>query len=67
MKVVLRTPEREERELKGPKRVREVLEELGIVPEGVIVARGEELLTLDDEVTDEDTLEVISAVSGGSR
>ncbi len=65
MKVVLRTPEREERELKGPKRVRQVLEELGIVPEGVIVARGEELLTLDDEVTDGDTIEVISAVSGG--
>ncbi len=67
MRVVLRTPEREERELKGPKKVREVLEELGIVPEGVIVARGEELLTLDDEVADDDTLEIISAVSGGAR
>ncbi len=67
MRVVLRTPEREERELKGPKKVREVLEELGIVPEGVIVARGEELLTLDDEVADDDTLEIISAVSGGKR
>lgn len=65
MKVVLRTPEREERELNGPKRVREVLTELGVNPEGVIVARGEELLTLDDEVADEDTIEVISAVSGG--
>ncbi len=67
MRVVLRTPEREERELEGPKKVREVLEELGIVPEGVIVARGEELLTLDDEVADDDTLEIISAVSGGTR
>ncbi len=65
MKVVLRTPEKEERELKGPKRVRELLAELGVNPEGVIVARGEELLTLDDEVADEDTVEVISAVSGG--
>jgi sulfur carrier protein len=65
MKVVLRTPEREEHKLNGPKRVREVLTELGVNPEGVIVARGEELLTLDDEVADEDTIEVISAVSGG--
>jgi len=65
MKVVLRTPEKREVELKGPKTVRQVLEELGVVPEGVIVARGEELLTLDDEVSDDDTLEVISAVSGG--
>lgn len=65
MKVVLRTPEKREVELKEPKTVRQVLEELGVVPEGVIVARGEELLTLDDEVADDDTLEVISAVSGG--
>ncbi len=67
MKVVLRTPERREVELEGPKTVRQVLEELGVVPEGVIVARGEELLTLDDTVADDDTLEVISAVSGGGR
>ena len=67
MKVVLRTPERKEVELKGPKKVRELLAELGISPEGVIVARGEELLTLDEEVSDEDTIEVISAVSGGGR
>jgi len=65
MKVVLRTPEKREVEINGPKTVRQVLEELGVVPEGVIVARGEELLTLDDEVADDDTLEVISAVSGG--
>ena len=65
MKVVLRTPEREERTLSGPKRVREILEELGIDPEGVIVARGEELLTLDETVADDETIEVISAVSGG--
>ncbi len=65
MKVVLRTPEREERELRGPLKVRDLLMRLGIVPEGVVVARGDELLTLDDEVRDEDTVEVISAVSGG--
>ena len=65
MRVILRTPERKEYELKGPLRVREVLEKLDVVPEGVIVARGEELLTLDDKVEDEETIEVISAVSGG--
>ena len=65
MRVILRVPEREEREVRGPKRVSEVLAELGVVPEGVIVARGEELLTLDDVVEDDETIEVISAVSGG--
>ena len=65
MRVILRMPEKEEKTLEGPRKVREVLEALGINPEGVIVARGEELLTLDDRVADEDTIEVISAVSGG--
>ncbi|WP_287417093.1 MoaD/ThiS family protein [Oceanithermus sp.] len=65
MKVILRTPHKEERQLEGPLTVRELLERLGVDPEGVIVARGQELLTLDARVEDDATVEVIRAISGG--
>ncbi len=65
MKVILRTPQKEECELKGPLTVRELLERLDIDPEGVIVARGRELLTPDARVEDGETVEVIRAISGG--
>jgi len=67
MKVILRTPERREIEVRGDRKLKEVLEALDVNPEGVIVARGSELLTLDDTVGDDETIEVISAVSGGAR
>ena len=66
MKVVLRTPQKEIRELKGPLTVAEILAALEIDPDGVIVARGSELLTADALVRDEDTIEIIRAISGGS-
>ena len=66
MKVVLRTPQREERELEGRMTVAEVLAALDIEPEGVIVARGGELLTADALVGDDDEIEVIRAISGGA-
>jgi sulfur carrier protein len=59
-------PERRELELKGGRPLRAVLEEIGVNPEGVVVVRGEELLTLDAWVEEEDTLEVLSAISGGA-
>ena len=65
VRVVLRLPERKEVEVKGNRPLREVLEELGLSPETVVAVRGEELLTLEDEVREEDTLEVLSAISGG--
>jgi len=65
VKVILRTPHKEERELAGPMTVRELLERLDLDPEGVIVARGRELLTLDARVEDGDAVEVIRAISGG--
>ncbi|WP_038057812.1 sulfur carrier protein TtuB [Thermus amyloliquefaciens] len=65
MKVVLRLPERQEVEVKGDRPLKEVLLELGLNPETVVVIRGEELLTLDERVGEGDTLEVLSAISGG--
>lgn len=64
MKVLLRNPSREV-ELPGPRRVREVLQGLGIVPETVLVIRGRELLTGDDLVRDEDVIELRPVISGG--
>ncbi|GAB5601636.1 MoaD/ThiS family protein [Thermus sp. FJN-A] len=63
--MVLRLPERKEVEVKGNRPLREVLEELGLNPEAVVAVRGEELLTLDERVGEEETLEVLSAISGG--
>ena len=65
MKVILRLPERKEVEVKGDRPLKEVLLELGLNPETVVVIRGEELLTLDERVGEGETLEVLSAISGG--
>lgn len=59
-------PERRELEVPGERPLRAVLEELGINPEGVVVVRNDELLTLDAWVEEGDTLEVLSAISGGA-
>nr|WP_277621167.1 MoaD/ThiS family protein [Thermus arciformis] len=61
----MRLPERKEVEVRGNRPLREVLEELGLNPETVVAVRGEELLTLDERVGEEDTVEVLSAISGG--
>ncbi|MFD3005700.1 MULTISPECIES: sulfur carrier protein TtuB [Thermus] len=65
MKVILRLPERKEVEVKGDRPLKEVLLELGLNPETVVVIRGEELLTPDERVGEGETLEVLSAISGG--
>ena len=63
--MILRLPERKEVEVRGNRSLREVLLELGLNPETVVAVRGEELLTLDARVGEEDILEVLSAISGG--
>jgi sulfur carrier protein len=65
MKVVLRNPPREV-ELAGGRRVSEVLRELAIVPETVLVIRGEELLTSDVRLREDDTIELRPVMSGGA-
>jgi len=64
MKVVLRNPRREV-ELKGNRRVREILKELDIIPETVLVIRGDTLVTADQLVADADTIELRPVMSGG--
>lgn len=65
MKVLLRNPRREV-EVPGGRRVKDVLKELEIIPETVLVIRGDTLITLDQVVAEEDTIELRPVMSGGS-
>ena len=64
MKVILRNPRREV-EIKGKRRVKELLAELDILAGTVLVIRGDELVTSDTVVGDDDVLEVRPVMSGG--
>jgi sulfur carrier protein len=64
MKVMLNHPVREV-EVKGPRRVREVLKELNLLPESVLVVRGDDLVTEDELLKDEDRIEIRPVISGG--
>ena len=64
MKVLLRNPRREV-EVAGGRRVKDVLRELAVVPESVIVIRGDELITADRVVSDDDVIELRPVMSGG--
>ena len=66
MKVIIRNPKRREIELRGERQVKDVLRELALNPESIIVVLGKRLLTRDAFVREEDTIEVISAISGGA-
>ncbi len=64
MKILLNHPAREV-EVKGPKRVKELLKELSLLPESVLVVRGDDLVTEDDTLGDEDHVEIRPVISGG--
>ena len=64
MIVKLRNPDREIT-VTGPKRVRDLLLEVGLHPDAVLVIRGRDLLTREDLVEDADTVEVRPVISGG--
>jgi uncharacterized protein (TIGR00269 family) len=65
VKVKLRNPDREV-EVVGERKVHDVLGELGIDPDTVLVIRARELLTREDRVTGDDTIEIRPVISGGS-
>jgi sulfur carrier protein len=66
VKVLLRNPRREV-EVAGRRRVKDVLRELQIVPESVLVIRGDELITADQQLGDDDVIELRPVMSGGGR
>ena len=63
-RVVLRNPRREV-EVTGGRPVKDVLRELGIVPETVLVIRGDALMTADQVVREGETIELRPVMSGG--
>lgn len=65
MRVLLHHPRREI-QLKGPRRVAEILRELKFLPETVLVIRGNDLAAEDEVVGDEDTVEIRPVISGGT-
>jgi sulfur carrier protein len=73
MKIILHHPKRIE-EVKGPKKVYQLLNELDILPETVLVVlkkEGDEgdgeLLTPEDRIADDESVEVRPVISGGAR
>jgi sulfur carrier protein len=64
MQVQLSHPTRQV-ELKGPKRVKELLRDLNLVREAHLVIRGDELMTEDEMIADSDSVEVRPVISGG--
>ena len=64
MKVILRNPRRE-MEVAGGRRVKDVLRELDIIPETVLVIRGDTMITADQMVAADDVIELRPVMSGG--
>jgi sulfur carrier protein len=53
-------------DIKGPKRVKDVLRELNLVVEAHLVIRGDDLVTEDEMLSDHDHIEIRPVISGGS-
>ncbi len=64
MQIMLHHPKRET-ELKGPMTVERLLKRLDLLPEAVLVIRGNDLVTEDELLKDDDTIEIRPVISGG--
>ena len=67
MKVIIRNPRRRELEVEGSRRVDALIKELDLNPEQVLVFRDDDLLTRDVMIRNDDTVEIVSAISGGTQ
>ncbi len=59
------TPQGREVEISGVRTVHGLLTRLGVLEGTVLVIRGQALLTADSALSDDETIEVRSVVSGG--
>lgn len=64
MTIHLRQPPKDI-EVSGPKTVRQLLNELHLIPEGYLVIRNNDLVTEDEVLKDTDTIEIRPVISGG--
>jgi sulfur carrier protein len=64
VKVLLRNPKREV-EVEGPITVHALLRRLEMSPESVLVIVGDELVTHDVKLADDDAVEIRPVISGG--
>lgn len=64
MRVIV-LPKGEEKEFPGRRRVADVLKALEIIPETVLVAQGNTLVTADEMIEAEDVVRIIPVISGG--
>lgn len=64
MKVLLHQPRREI-EVRGTKTVKALLNRFDLVSESVLVIRGDQLLTDEERLHPEDTIELRPVISGG--
>lgn len=64
MRVILRR-NNEIKEIKGDLKVSEIFKVLNINPETALVIKGEEILTPDKIVRDDEEIEIIPVISGG--
>lgn len=64
MQVQLNHPSRSI-EIKGPKRAKDLLRELNLPAEAHLVIRGDELVTEDEMLSDNDQIEIRPVISGG--
>ena len=64
MKVLLRNPRREV-EVRGPMTVAALLARLELNPESVLVIVGDELVTRDARLGDDEAVEIRPVISGG--
>ena len=54
-------------ELKGPKKVKELLRDLNLVVEAHLVIKGDDLVTEDEMLYDGDQIEIRPVISGGNQ
>ena len=65
MRVLLQHPKRET-EIKGARTVGQLLKRLDLLPEAVLVLRGDELVTEDEALKEDDIVEIRPVISGGA-
>ena len=58
-------PQRKQIEIDGRRRVADLLRQLGLLPGTVMVIRGDELVTDQEVVENDDTIEIRNVISGG--